>query len=285
VPVRSGSTIFGAVLAWKSGAGEFFTYPQLHLLQDCARITAASTAIATAAQAKALQDTLVVLASEAASRVADPMVLMSVWLKDLKTKLGADSVRELDSYFRKFDEQLAEIDRAVVQWFYMASRCPEESKERVVLSKFAEDLVREFPQELATQILVKSPGTGASTTAWVNRDSLHFAVREILLCTGSLSTARIKVEIPKARNATFSTIQIRCKVPGAGISPEDKKHLFDPTFFLSALKRGTHMSLNLAHVLIHRQGGSLTEEGHTPDEILFRIRLPKEGEGQSSETR
>ena len=104
---------------------------------------------------------------------------------------------------------------------------------------------------------------------------MQFALREILLCLLSLSRGRVNVKIATTKSVGFIVLEISTKESGIGIPLEDKKHLFDPAFFLPATRGSIHMSLRQAHEIVSRQGGRMEEVGNGLDNIKFKVILPK----------
>jgi signal transduction histidine kinase len=70
------------------------------------------------------------------------------------------------------------------------------------------------------------------------------------------------------------TVEVRFTDTGPGISPEDRKHLFEP--FFTTRPDGTGLGLALCREIVLQHGGQIEAEDRSPG-ATFRVNLPTNG--------
>jgi two-component system NtrC family sensor kinase len=67
---------------------------------------------------------------------------------------------------------------------------------------------------------------------------------------------------------------------GVGITPENRKRVFEPLFTTKGLGKGTGLGLSVAYGIIKTHGGDIEVESTPGKGTLFRVILPIEGTGR-----
>ena len=130
--------------------------------------------------------------------------------------------------------------------------------------------------EQATQLIVATPET--PLFVWADPNQLAVAIKA--MCINALEALRSggQVEIAAApRHAALDVqdvLQISVRDNGPGITPEVRRHLFDPFFSGREAGRGLGVGLSKCWRIVQQHGGELQVESEPGHGATFLISLP-----------
>jgi signal transduction histidine kinase len=162
------------------------------------------------------------------------------------------------------------------------ARPPMLERSEVDLTAMADRVIAELRVEAESQgtTLVR---VTADAAVVVSADANHLAVALKALCTNSLEAlgqgGNVQVSVQPAtsepeRTAAGSWVEIRVSDDGPGISPQVRRHLFDPYFSGREAGRGLGLGLSKCWSIVSQHGGRigvLSEQGRG---TTFTITLP-----------
>jgi len=162
------------------------------------------------------------------------------------------------------------------------ARPPALSVAPVDLVGLADQVVAELAAEAAAQrtTLVRLP---QASPVIVPADRTHLAAALKAMCVNSLEALRLGGRIEVAVQAPGDTgegsggakwAEIVIADTGPGISPEVRRHLFDPYFSGREAGRGIGLGLSKSWRIVTEHGGRIDVESQPERGATFRIRLP-----------
>jgi hypothetical protein len=162
------------------------------------------------------------------------------------------------------------------------ARPPAMSLAPVDLVSLTDQVISELAAEAAAQrtTLVRLP---QASPVIVSADGGHLAAALRALCVNSLEAlrlgGRIEISVQASRDAEEDSngakwAEIAVADTGPGISPEIRRHLFDPYFSGREAGRGIGLGLSKTWRIVTEHGGRIDVESQLQQGATFRIRLP-----------
>lgn len=213
------------------------------------------------------------VAAQVAHEVRNPLAGLLLYSVHLKSKVDGqissadaqliDKIIETINHLTATTEQILNYARPVT----LAPR-------RVDLNEVAKDVI----QLLSTEVTAHNVETQlqlytAPVTGMLDEPSIRAATLNLMLnAVQAMSTGgRLTISTGKHNGDLWMTIQDT----GAGMTPEQLKHLFEP--FNTTKSRGLGLGMPYAQKIIHQHGGQIAVESRPGDGTQVKIELPANG--------
>ncbi len=156
------------------------------------------------------------------------------------------------------------------------ARPPEPEREPVdvgaLLGRVAEELGAEYARQ---DIAVAFPGQPGD--AWLDADPVQVHVALRALCRNAAEAigrgGRIELEL----RTEPEEIRILVRDTGPGISPEERRHIFDPFYSARQAGRGLGLGLSKAWRIVTGHGGRIEVNSEPGHGATFTLQFPRRG--------
>ena len=139
-------------------------------------------------------------------------------------------------------------------------------------------LVDRVVEELAPQAAQRGVGmrrAGEPGPLPVEADPVHLCVALHALLKNSLEAIRRDGQIEIGLRGSRSEVEIRVSDTGPGVTPEERRHIFDPFYSARQAGRGLGMGLSKCWRIVTGHGGAISVESPPGQGAQFVITLPR----------
>jgi len=156
------------------------------------------------------------------------------------------------------------------------ARPPAPRKESVDVAELLTKLAAELaPLAAERQIDLAVQQADGAGRILADRTQLEVAVRAI--CDNALEAIGEKGRVTLSAEAAGDVVSIAIQDTGPGITPEIRRHLFDPYFSGRQAGRGLGLGLSKAWRIVTNHGGTIDVESQAGQGATFIMRLPMPG--------
>lgn len=207
-----------------------------------------------------------------AHEVKNPLGIIKSSLDVLKKDKELPSDNTMVVYM---EDEIRRLNR-IIEDFLMFSRPVEPMFRPVDLNGLAREIVARFEiQNSDSHIQLVDDIDSSSCVSNADRDLLTRALSNVVKNAYDASTGNGKVWITTSCRGAEWSIEVRDE--GAGIPPENIKRIFEP--FFTTKSKGTGLGLAFTAQVVKAHGGHITAENNSVQGALFRIGIPKTGDG------
>lgn len=154
------------------------------------------------------------------------------------------------------------------------ARAPKPAPERVELVALLDELIEQLgPQSARQETTIRRTGDEGPVEIDVDRTQLTVALRA--MWQNALEALGGEGHIEMAVRELSNEVEIRVSDDGPGISPEERRHLFDPYYSARQAGRGLGLGLSKAWRIITNHNGRIEVDSQPGQGAVFTITLPK----------
>jgi signal transduction histidine kinase len=154
------------------------------------------------------------------------------------------------------------------------ARPPRPNFALVDAAKIIDETIADFQTAAAGQETVLSR-SGQSGPLEIEADAVQLAVAIRALCQNSLEALGHGGHIEIGLQADSADVMIRVSDNGPGITPEQRRHIFDPFFSARQAGRGLGLGLSKCWRIVTNHGGRIEVESRPGKGATFVIILPR----------
>ncbi|MGA2060683.1 MAG: ATP-binding protein [Thermoguttaceae bacterium] len=155
------------------------------------------------------------------------------------------------------------------------ARPPQPNFAPVDAAKIIDETIADYHTAAAGQETVLNQ-SGQSGPLEIEADATQMAVAIRALCQNSLETLGHGGKIEIDLQTKGDNVMIRVSDNGPGITPEQRRHIFDPFFSARQAGRGLGLGLSKCWRIVTNHGGRIDVESRPGQGATFVIILPKQ---------
>jgi signal transduction histidine kinase len=163
------------------------------------------------------------------------------------------------------------------------ARPPQPSFAMVDVAKIIDEMIADFQAAAVGQETVLSR-SGQPGPLEIEADTVQLAVAMRALCQNSLEAIGHGGHMEICLEADLNDVKIRVSDDGPGITPEQRRHIFDPFFSARQAGRGLGLGLSKCWRIVTNHGGRIDVESQPGQGATFVITLPREQKSRVRET-
>jgi PAS domain S-box-containing protein len=203
-----------------------------------------------------------------AHEVKNPLNSMRLWLEVLKGNMPTDP--EPQQAVRMLDSEIDRLDRAVKTFLSFTKPVELKLEETDLRESLGEvlDAARPAITKAGLELRVDFPAEFAPVL--IDRQLIHQAVLNLLLNACAFTPPGGYIAVDLQRNGEFAAIVVSDS--GKGISPEDRKKIFQ--LFFTTRPGGTGVGLANTFRFVQLHNGRIDFESEATRGTTFRIELP-----------
>lgn len=212
------------------------------------------------------------LSGMVAHEVRNPLAIIRASAERLKKKFVPEPVgQEVVGYILEESERLETLLSNYLEFARPEHGAPETCQVDLLLESIVKPVAREYGIKGYTVTFV--PGTGELVTTLRTR-SLRQAVLNLLLNAIQAQPEGGEVELRTSleRGNEGDTLVIRVRDRGPGLSPEARKHLFEPLW--TSKEKGSGLGLFLVRRVVDEQHGMIAFNNHPDGGLEVVMDLP-----------
>jgi hypothetical protein len=187
----------------------------------------------------------------------------------LKDEPDAERRRELaliNAQVKRAHEMIADL------WLF--ARPPRPEPQTVDLVGLVDRVIEEFaPQAAERGVSIRRVGSPGPLE--VQLDPVQLSVALHALCKNSLEAMGRNGQIDIALGASQTGVEITVADTGPGITPQQRRHIFDPFYSARQAGRGLGMGLSKCWRIVTNHGGRISVQNGSGEGARFVVSLPR----------
>jgi len=154
------------------------------------------------------------------------------------------------------------------------ARPPRPEPETFDLQELLDQVVDQFAEQAAHQA-VELRRSGLSEPVLVEADPVQIRVALGAMCRNALEAIGTEGHVDFRLEADERSVRIRVIDDGPGMTPEERRHVFDPFYSARQAGRGLGLGLSKAWRIVQNHGGRIEVESQPGQGAVFTITLPR----------